>query len=200
LARVYNVYAIVVGDTGQTTEAQALYEKAIALTEQLVKKRPVNREYKMELAKYYNSEARMLADAGQPHPAEIRSQRALELFEQLAAPAPSLATKMAETLELRGELLQSQNPEEAKALTDRAFDLLNKVDTNKASSALYMNIGANYIELAEYKLQNGDRKGAAAALSHLDEILPHLSADHRKEIADLYQKVQKKLQNGPTRH
>ncbi len=200
LARVYNDYAIVVGSTGETKQAQALYEKAIALAEQLVKKRPENREYKMELAKYYNSEARMLADAGQLPLAETRSQRAFELFEQLAAPTPSLSTKMAETLELRAELLQSQNPEEAKALTDRAFDLLNKVDTNKASSALYMNIGANYIELASYKLQNGDRAGAAAALSHLDEILPHLSADHRKEISEHYQNLQKKLQNGPTRH
>ena len=200
LARVYNDYAIVVSTAGQTTEAQALYEKAIALAEQLVKKRPENREYKMELAKYYNSEARMLADTNQLPLAETRSQRAFELFEQLAVPTPSLSTKMAETLELRGELLQSQNPGEAKALTDRAFYLLNKVDTNKASSALYMNIGANYIELAEDKLQNGDRAGAAAALSHLDEILPHLSVDHRKEISEHYQNLQKKLQNGPTRH
>jgi tetratricopeptide (TPR) repeat protein len=200
LARVYNDYAIVVSSTGETKQAQALYEKATTLAEQLVKKRPENREYKMELAKYYNSEARMLAAADQLGLAEVQSQRALVLVEQLAAPTPSLATKMAETLELKAELLQSQNPEEAKALTDRAFNLLNKVDTNKASSTLYMNIGANYIELASYKLQNGDRAGAAAALSHLDEILPHLSADHRKEIVEHYQNVQRKLQNGPTRH
>jgi tetratricopeptide (TPR) repeat protein len=200
LARVYNDYAIVMSSTGQTTQAQDLYEKAITLAEQLVKKRPENREYKMELAKYYNSEARMLAVADQLRPAEIRNQRALELLEQLAAPTPSLSTKMAETLELRAELLQFQNPGEAKALTDRAFDLLNKVDTNEASSALYMNIGANYLELADIKLQNGDRAGAVAALSHLDEILPHLSADHRKEIAEHYQKLQRKLQKGPIRH
>ena len=200
LARVYNDYAIVVSSTGETKQAQVLYEKAITLAERLVKKRPENREYKMELAKYYSSEARMLAATDQLSLAEIQSQRALVLVEQLAAPTPSLATKIAETLELRAELLQSQNPEEAKALTDRAFDLLNKVDTNKASSALYMNIGANYIELASYKLQNGDRAGAVAALSHLDEILPHLSADHRKEIAEHYQNLQRKLQNGPTRH
>jgi tetratricopeptide (TPR) repeat protein len=200
LARVYNDYANVVSHTGQTTEAQALYDKAIALAEQLVKKRPENREYKMELAKYYNDEARMLVAADQLSGAEIQSQRALELVEQLAAPTPSLSTKMAESLELRGEILQFQNPGEAKALTDRAFDLLNKVDTNKASSTLYMNIGANYFEIAQIKLQNGDRAGAIAALSHLDEILPHLSADHRKEIAEHYQNFQKRLQKSPTRH
>jgi tetratricopeptide (TPR) repeat protein len=200
LARVYNDYAIVVSNTAQTTEAQALYEKAIALAEQLVKKKPENREYKMELAQYYSNEARMLAAANQLHFAEIQSQRALELVEQLAVPTPLLSTKMAETLQLRGELLQSQNPAEAKALTDSAFDLLNKVDTNKANGALYMNIGANYLELAQDKLQIGDRTGAAAALSHLDEILPHLSVDDKKILAEPYQNLQRKLKNGPTRH
>jgi tetratricopeptide (TPR) repeat protein len=200
LARVYNDHAIVASSAGQTAEAQNLYEKAIALAEQLVKKKPENREYKMELAKYSSSEARMLAAADQLQLAEIRSRRALELVEQLAAPTPTLSTKIAENLQLRAELLQSENPEEAKALTDRAFDLLNKVDTNEANSALYMNIGANYLELAQYKLLNGDRTGAAAALSHLDEILPHLSAEYREPLIEPYQNLQKKLQNGPARH
>ena len=200
LARVYNDHAIVASSAGQTAEAQNLYEKAIAFAEQLVKKKPENREYKMELAKYSSSEARMLAAADQLQLAEIRSRRALELVEQLAAPSPTLSTKMAENLQLRAELLQSENPEEAKALTDRAFDLLNKVDTNKANSALYMNIGANYLELAQYKLLNGDRTGAAAALSHLDEILPHLSAEYKEPLIEPYQNLRKKLQNGPTRH
>ena len=200
LARVYNDHAIVASKAGQTAEAQNLYEKAIALAEQLVKKKPENREYKMELAKYTSSEARMLAAADQLQLAEIRSRRALELVEQLAAPTPTLSTKMAENLQLRAELLQSENPEEAKALTDRAFDLLNKVDTNEANSALYMNIGANYLELAQYKLLNGDRMGAAAALSHLDEILPHLSAEYKEPLIGPYQNLKKKLQNGPIRH
>ena len=154
----------------------------------------------MELAQYCNNEARMLAAADQLQLAEIRSQRALELVEQLAAPTPTLSARMAENLQLRGELLQSQNPGEAEALTDRAFDLLNKVDTNEANGALYRNIGANYLELAQYKLLNGDRTGAAAALSHLDEILPHLSANDKKILIEPYQSLQKKLQKGPTRH
>ena len=116
LARVYNDHAFVASSAGQTAEAQSLYEKAVALAEQLVKKKPENREYKMELAQYCNNEARMLAAADQLQLAEIRSQRALELVEQLAAPTPTLSTRMAENLQLRGELLQSQNPGEAKAL------------------------------------------------------------------------------------
>jgi tetratricopeptide (TPR) repeat protein len=200
LARVYNDHANVASSMGQTAEAQSLYEKAIARVEQLVKKKPENREYKLELAKYCISEARMLAATDQLQLAEIRSQRALELAEQLAAPTPSLSTKMAEALQLRGELIQSENPGEAKALTDRALYVLNKVDTNKANSALYMNIGANYLELAQYKLLNGDRTGAVAALSHLDEILPYLSVDHKKALIEPYQNLQRKLQKGPTKH
>jgi tetratricopeptide (TPR) repeat protein len=200
LARVYNDHAIVASKAGQTAEAQSLYEKAIALAEQLIKKRPENREYKMELAKYSSGEARMLAADGQLQLAEIRSQRALELVEQLALPTPTLSTKVVENLQLRAELLQSKNPEEARALTDRAFHLLNRVDTNRANSALYMNIGANYLELAQYKLLNGDRTGAAAAFSHLDEILPHLSAEYKEPLIGPYQNLQKKLQNGPARH
>jgi tetratricopeptide (TPR) repeat protein len=199
LARVYNDNAFLLSDMGQTADAQNLYEKAIALVEQLVKKKPGNREYKIELAQYCNNEARMLGATDQLPLAEARSQRALDLIEQLAAPAPSLSTKMVENLQLKGELLQSRDPGEAKALTDKAFDLLNKVDTNNANSALYMNIGANYLELAQYKLLNGDRTGAAAALSHLDEILPHLSEDEKKPLIDIYQNLQRKL-NGPTRH
>ena len=74
LARVYNNYAIVVSSTGQTTEAQDFYEKAIALAEQLVQKRPENREYKVELAQYCSNEARMLADADELQLAETRSR------------------------------------------------------------------------------------------------------------------------------
>jgi hypothetical protein len=200
LARVYNDYAAVADTTGQTEEAQGFYEKAIALAEQLVTKRPENREYKMELALYSSNEARMLAADNQLHAAAMRSQRALELMEQLTEPTPSLSMKKVEALQLRGQLLLPQNPAEARVLTDQALNLLNKLDTNKAHGALYMNIGANYLELAQYKLLNGDRTGAAAALSHLDEILPHLSANEKQPLIEPYQNLQRKLQNGPIRH
>jgi tetratricopeptide (TPR) repeat protein len=200
LARVYNDYAIAADSAGQPDQAQGFYEKAIALSEQLVTQRPKNREYRMELAKYSINEARMLADGDQVDLAVTRTQRALELLEQLTEPAASLSLKEIEALQLKGQLVQSQNPAEARALTDQALDLLNKVDTNEASGALYMNIGANYLELAQYRLLNGDRTGAAAALSHLNEILPHLSAADRKTLTESYQNVQRKMQNGPIRH
>ena len=205
LARVYNNYASVVSDTGQTAEAQDFYEKAIALAEQLVQKRPENREYKVELAQYCLNEAMMLADVGESRLTEARSQRALALVEELAEPTPSLSVKMVQALQLRGQLLRPHDPEAAKALTDQAFDLLRDVDEKSAKntnpfSALYMNIGVNYLELARDDLARGDRAGARIALSYLTAILSHLSPEDKEILIEPYKNLQGKLSNGPSRH
>jgi tetratricopeptide (TPR) repeat protein len=205
LARVYNNYAIVVSSKGQTTEAQDLYEKAIALAEQLVQKRPENREYKVELAQYCINEARMLADVGESRLTEARSERALKLVEELAEPTPSLVIKMVQALQLRGQLLRPHDPDAAKVLTDQAFDLLRNIDekspTNTAPfSALYMNIGVNYLELAQDDLARGDRNSARTALTYLTAILFHLSPEDKQILIEPYQNLQGKLSNGPTRH
>ena len=204
LARVYNNYASVVSKTGQTTEAQDFYEKAITLAEQLVQKRPENREYKVELAQYCGNEARMLADAGKSRLTEARSQRALELIEELTEPTPSLSIKLVQALQLRGQLLVPHDPEAAKALTDQAFDLLRNAEEKSANdsapfSALYMNIGTNYFELAQDDLERGDRSGAKIALAHLKAILPHLSSEDRQVLIEPYQYLQGKLSIGPSR-
>jgi tetratricopeptide (TPR) repeat protein len=205
LARVYNDYANVVSNTGQTTEAQDFYEKAIVLAEQLVQKRPENREYKVELAQYCSNEARMLADAGETRLTEARSQRALALIEELTEPTPSLSIKMVQALQLRGQLLGPHDPGVAKTLTNQAFDLLQKVAEDAANnaaslSALYMNIGTNYLELAQDDLERGDRVGARIAFAHLTAILPHLSSDDKQILIKPYQNLQGKLSIGPIRH
>lgn len=205
LARVYNNYAIVVSGTGQTTEAQDFYEKAIALAEQLVQKRPENREYKVELAQYCSNEARMLADVGGSRLTEARSQRALALIEELTEPTPSLSIKMVQALQLRGQLLRPHDPTEAKVLTDQAFDLLRKIDEGSANntapfSALYMNIGVNYLELAQDDLTRGDRAGAKTTLTYLSAILSHLSSEDKQILMEPYKNLEGKLSTGPTRH
>ncbi|HEY6375243.1 MAG TPA: tetratricopeptide repeat protein [Edaphobacter sp.] len=205
LARVYNNYAIVVSSTGQTTEAQDFYEKAIALTEKLVQKRPENREYKVELAQYCSNEARMLADAGESRLTEARSQRALALIEELTEPTPSLSIKMVQALQLRGQLLRPHDPAEAKTLTDQAFDLLRNIDERSANntspfSALYMNIGVNYLELAQDDLERGDRTDAKTALTYLTAILSHLSPEDKQILIEPYKNIQGKLSAGPNRH
>ena len=205
LARVYNNYANVASSTGQIAEAQAFYEKAVALAEQLVNKNPESREYKVELAKYCGNEAKMLVNADEPALAEPRSRCALELLEELAKPTPSLSVNLAWALQLQGQLLQERDPEEAKILTDQALNLLQK--DNKAAakgdlsySAIYMNLGANYLELAEYSLQRGDIATAKSELANLGRILPYLSPDDKQALMALYPDLQGKLLKGPTRH
>jgi hypothetical protein len=205
LARVYNDYANVLNKTDQITPAQNFYEKAIVLAEQLVKKKPENREYKLELALYCGNEARMLADADQPGLSERRSLRALGLIQDLVEPTPSLSIEMVRALQLRGQLLRSQDPSQAKALTDQAFALLKKVNTNPANntatfSALYMNIGSNYLELAHDDFQRGDRTDARAMLTNLTDIFPHLTSDDEQNLIEPYQTLVRKLFEGPTRH
>jgi hypothetical protein len=111
---------------------------------------------------------------------------------------------MVQALQLRGQLLVPHDPEAAKALTDQAFDLLRNAEEKSANdsapfSALYMNIGTNYFELAQDDLERGDRSGAKIALAHLKAILPHLSSEDRQVLIEPYQYLQGKLSIGPSR-
>jgi tetratricopeptide (TPR) repeat protein len=197
LARVYNNYAIVVGHASQRAEAEAYYEKAIQLSEQLIRKNPENREYKAELAQYCDNESRMLTVIGNQSLAEIRSERALELVDELAAPSPSLSIKRAQYLQFRSQLLEAQKPNEAKALTDRAFEVLKQVDLSSTKSsqysALYMNIGANYIEIAQEYLRLNKITDARETVAGLTDVMPHLSQEDRTALGPPYQRLQKEL-------
>jgi hypothetical protein len=193
LARVYNDYAIVFESTGQPKEAQEFYDKAIALAVQLAAKAPENREYATELASYYSNQARMLWNGDQSQLAIVQSQHGLELLERLARPTPSLSVRLAESLQLTGQLLRPQDPARARALTDQALDLVKQVDQDKVSSALYNNIGNNYLYLAQDDLQRGDKAGANAALANVTAILPHLSTRDRQLLSEPYNNLQAKL-------
>jgi hypothetical protein len=112
---------------------------------------------------------------------------------------------MVQALQLRGQLLRPHDPDAAKALTDQAFDLLRDVDEKSAKnatpfSALYMNIGVNYLELAQDDLARGDRSSARTAMTYLTAILSHLSPEDKQILIEPYQNLQGKLSNGPTRH
>ena len=193
LARVYNDYAIAIGGAGQTKEALSFYDKAIGLAVQLVAKSPENREYKIELAQYYSNQARMLTDGDQSKLALAQSQKALELLKGLAQPTPSLSVNLADSLQLTGQLVRPQDSARATELTDQALDLIKQLDNSKASSALYMNIGANYLELAQDDLQRGDRAGARAALANVTEIMPHLSPGDKQLLSEPYKNLQTRL-------
>jgi tetratricopeptide (TPR) repeat protein len=200
LARVYNNYANVISTMGKTKEAQAYYERAVALARQLVAKRPENREVKMELAQYYSNEARMLANSDESGLAITRSRQALEVFENLAQPTPTLSLGLASSLQLAGQLILAEDPLTSRELTNRALDLLKKNDKSDGNSALYMNVAANYLELAEDELKHGNKANARTVLANVTWILPRLSAADKQTINGTYQSLQGKLRNGPVGH
>ena len=205
LARVYNNDAIVVNHLGRVDEARGLYEKAIALAEQLVVKKPGDREYEAELSQYSSNEARMLTNADQPRLAEPHSERSLDLLEGLAKPTPSLALKIAQALQLRAQLLLSQDAHQAETLTDRAFDTLNELDpgtmvNTSALSATYMNIGVNYLELSQDALRLGNTTRASVVLARVKDILPRLTTADKETLEAPYKELLAKLPKSPTRH
>jgi tetratricopeptide (TPR) repeat protein len=197
LARVYNDYANLLGHASKHDEAETYYEKAIQLSEQLVRKDPTNREYKAELAQYDYNEALMLADTDKQALAELRSQRALQLLNGLAVPSPTLSIKRAQALELYSQLLETEKTDDALKFTDEANVILRRIDQEPGPkdryNALYMNIGANYLEIAQNYLRRNDRANAARALDGLTEVMPHLSQDDRTTLDPPYQKLQREL-------
>jgi tetratricopeptide (TPR) repeat protein len=123
LARVYNNLGGLADFMRRpATEIQALYERAIAIDEQLVARDPRSREYKLELAKYYENLANLLRQEGQIGPARERNQQAIALLSELALPAPSVAIEYADSRGLRGLILQAQQPAQAEAEYRAAFD------------------------------------------------------------------------------
>jgi tetratricopeptide (TPR) repeat protein len=193
LARVYNDSAVVAQSAHQVEQAQAFYDKAIGLASQLVSSAPDNREYRIELAQYYSNEARMLADTNQPKLAAQQSQRSLDLLNRLAQPSPSLSVKLADSLQLTGQLFRPEDAKKARALTDQALELIKQVDKEHANSALCMNIGANYLELARDDLRRGDKTSAKEALANVTALLPRLSPQDKLLLNGPYQDLQTRL-------
>jgi hypothetical protein len=193
LARVYNNFANVLQSLGRPNDGKAYYEKAVALAMELVEKRPNDREAKMELAEYANNEARMLADDDASNLAVTRNQQAIELLQALAQPSPSLSIALAESLQLAGQLAPTKDPSRASMLTDQALTLANRVGKSGATSALYMNIGANYLEIAQAELDRRNSTAAATALANATSIMPYLSPEDRQTLAEPYSSLMRKI-------
>ncbi len=201
LARVYNNSAILVSGERQFSEARRLYTEAVSLAEELVKDRPANREYKAELATYAVNEARLLADADTKEAQKLVA-RALDLVEELSSPARSLTLKMAEVAQLRGQMLLSTDTANAKAPTDEALSAMQKLSPNSQAerslfSAIYINVGANYLELAQSDLRLGRRVRARADADGLGTVLSHLSPDEQTYFLGPYKALKRQLASSP---
>ena len=57
-----------------------------------------------------------------------------------------------------------------------------------------MDLGINYVELAQQNLKSGDLKGARVALDKLSQVLPQLSAEDRETLTKSFRGLQEELQ------
>ncbi len=198
LARAYNNLANMIGGTNPAA-AEQLYEQARELVEALGKKQADNREYQLELAEYYNNEARLLVAEKKLDSAKEKNHRAVDIIEGLAAPSPFLSMELVKALQLRTEILVAQGSPEAQRSADRLLETLRMLTSGKGTRihpvfhVLYMNLGINYIKLAQKNLDSGDVNGAKAALENLAQILPELSTADGVKLSKYYLELQKEM-------
>jgi tetratricopeptide (TPR) repeat protein len=200
LARAYNNLAILLSRTNQTAEAEKFYQQGIDLAENLYSKHHDNREYKLELAKYCNNLAILLVAENKLDLAKQRNHQAVDLIEELIAPAPSLSLELVKGLQLHTEILEAQGSKEAQQQFDLLFEILRRLNNSQGSQGhpalhiIYMNLGINYIKLADQNLKAGDVKGANVALGKLSQILPQLSGEDREALTKSYRELQEDVQ------
>ena len=202
LARVYNNSAIVAGHREQRETAKSYYERAIRLSEQLLRSNPENREYKVELAQYADNEARAFVDEDRKLASE-RNQRALELLDELNAGSPAITLKRAQSLQLRSQLVEDENPREATALTDNVFLALLRLEREGQSegslAALYMNVSINYLEIAQGYLKRGRKREAQTTMVDLTKAIAHVGESDRSRLTQPYQELQAELSRSRAR-
>ena len=201
LARAYNNLATAAEPHNSSeTEAEELYQRGIDLAESLFRKQPDNREYKLELAKYCNNQARVLVSANKLELAKQRNHQAIDLIEGLMAPPPSISLWLVKGLQLHAQILEAQGSKEAQQQSDLLFEILQKLNNRQGSGShptlhvFYMDLGINYVELAQQNLKSGDLKGARVALDKLSQVLPQLSAEDRETLTKSFHGLQEELQ------
>ena len=216
LARAYNnLAALVAVDEARMQEASGLYERAIALDEAVLRDEPANRQVKFELAQFYDNLANLLQDLDRVDQAALRSERALVLLDDLARPAPSLGVELADTHNLRGRILEIQDPasaareyEEALRLFDqlgrsgashqtadyheRFGDLLLNLATlthaapgNADARRLLVRAVEGYVALANRGLAAGSTLDADVVLENISRLVPQLSESERAVVEPL---------------
>jgi hypothetical protein len=203
-------------------EARVLYERAIGLLDDLAAKRPANREYKFELAKFSNNLSYLLGQAGHPDLAEQTNRRALTLIAELVRPAPSLDIALADTHNLRGQILQTSKPRDAVAEYRASLNVFvelaragddRQVDFHQRFGDLLHNLAAfsqdrprvadaetltgeavaAYVAVGERAIAAGSTPGARNVVDTLANVMPELTDAVRRQISGRFEALQKKL-------
>lgn len=223
LARAQNNLANLLAlDDTHLVEARGLYEAAIRRDEELIKTEPANRVYKMELATFCTNFSAFLELLGENDLAKARSRQALNLLAELALPAPSLGIEQADAHNVRGHLLQAEDPRAALAeyrqsleiyesrwrdqtahnLTrahERYQDLLlnlahlSRDSRDPAPNALLLRAITGYLDLAQASLASGSVAETRVILENVSNLLPELTDRDRAAITEPLRSLQERL-------
>jgi tetratricopeptide (TPR) repeat protein len=199
LARVENDFAVLLAKEGNSKDARTYYEQAVQLAKELTVISPDNRGYRYELATYCANEAMLLADMKDLTGAAERNHTALDIVEALANPAPSLSLEEVKILQLRTEIVLAQGARESFDEAERERALLMRLkgggpdESHPLFHDVYYNLAANYVELTEDDLKNGDLEGAQIALGSLSLILTELTPEDKAEAQRDYAELQREL-------
>jgi hypothetical protein len=192
LARTDNDLAALDAMEGNNSEARKLYERAIAIGEQLVAAEKERREYKYELANYYDNEARLLMDTGDEKLAADRNHDSLDLIEELTTPASSIGLEEAKILQLRSKILMQNGAADALEEAELERKLLNQLQSSGLSQGhplfhvIYQNLALNYIDLAKMELKAGNVADAQLSLKSLALVIPELAPEDKPDVEQSY--------------
>jgi len=178
LARAYNNLGNLLRSEGQLAKAQDLFERAVHLLKELMKKDSDNWEYRVEIATFYNNLAFFFLEKGDIEMAKQQNHAALDSIEDLATPSPSMETQRAKAHMLYLLLGPSQHPE---------------------FHALYKHLGDDYVNLATEYFNSGNPGAARLAMQSLGRVLPEVAEPDRTRLQQSYRELQKRLQESINR-
>jgi tetratricopeptide (TPR) repeat protein len=199
LARTDNDLANLEAKNGNSADARALYERAIAIGEQLVAEKNDKREYKAELAEHYDNEARLLMHTGDEKLAAKQNRHALDLIRELATPSQAVGLEEATILEMRIRILLKQDSPDAFKEAERERELMEGLESSGIKHRhsriheIYRELASSYIDLAKKELKSGSLEDAQLALKSLALVIPELAPGDKTDAENNYRYYRQKL-------
>jgi tetratricopeptide (TPR) repeat protein len=198
LSRASNNLGLILRGKSQLLEAQKLFERAVETHERLVKNEPEKRLYRQELAKFYNNLAELFLDEKRPDLAEPYNHRALDLVEDLASPAGPVERERIAAHLIRGRIVESNNPKDARREIERSLEILERHRGSKEHPefhAMYVHVAYDYLMYAQRSLESGSTENARQALAQVAGLLPKLVEPDRQKVTEAYGHLQKELRD-----
>jgi hypothetical protein len=206
LARTDNDLANLYAKNGNNADARRLYERAIAIGEQLTAEKKDKREYKFELAQYYDNEARLLMKTDDETQAADKNHHALDVIEELTTPSEEIGLEEAKILELRIRILLKQGSTDALKEAEHERELMERLESGGLSHQhslfhkIYARLASNYIELAKNDLKSGELEDADVSLKSLALVIPQLVPDDKVDAEQNYEYYEQQLKKKQAKH